>query len=385
MTVDIDVNEQRAAAIALNGLTRVDDAYTFFYDETNNPRRLHITAEGFNVEAPLCFVLGGIAHRGAPRALDIAGLRQAVRIQAATKELKREHLGKGNILQLLGMWKVETFLDWVTAEGLLLHYIALDPLYWALVDIIDSVISHDHLAHMQPYHWQLKNDLFIVLAADWADTAALMHRYDYPNVGRADRAGFLSEVRERLENRQELLADFNFEVLKGVLDASRNVDQLFYLEDETPNTLIDSFAPFFINRLCLFKNAQHQLDVEEVIQAKLAGFRFLDGERPLRHFSFVDSTAEPGVQVSDCMVGLLGKLFSYASRTDPAQIIADRRALKPGQMRTLAKLKALVDRSQAETAAMTQQVGALRSMEAIQFFLDGAEPRDVRGLAPSGF
>ena len=114
--------------------------------------------------------MGGVAHRGAPRPLDITGLRRAVRLQATAKELKREYLGKGDILRLLGMRKVETFLDWVAAEGLLVHYIALDPLYWALVDIIDSVISHDHLTHLQAYHWQLKNDLFIVLAADWVDT-----------------------------------------------------------------------------------------------------------------------------------------------------------------------------------------------------------------------
>lgn len=372
MTIDIDVNDRRDPAIAINGLTRVDGVYTFYYDETNNPRVLRVTSDGFNVEAPLCFVLGGVVHRGAPRPLDITGLRQTIKLQSTAKELKRENLGTGDILQLLGMWKVEALLDWVAAEGLLAHYLALDPLYWGLVDIIDSVISHDHLTHMQAYHWELKNDLFTVLAADWDDTAALMNRYGYPDVGRADRTGFIGEVRGRLEDRQGLLDDFNYQVLKGVLDAGRKVDQLIYLEDETPNTLIDGFSIFFIDRLCLFKNAQHRLDVEEVIQAKLAGFQLMDGARPLQHFSFVDSTTEPGVQVSDCVVGLLGKLFSYASRTDPAQIIADRRALKPGQVRTLAKLKTLVDRSQAETAAMTQHVGALRSIQAVQFFLDGA-------------
>ena len=97
----------------------------------------------------------------------------------------------------------------------------MDPLYWGLVDIVDSVISHDHLTHMQAYHCQLKNDLFTVLAADWADTATLFHLYDYPDVGRTDRAGFVGEVREKLEDRRGLLADFNYQVLKGVLDAGR--------------------------------------------------------------------------------------------------------------------------------------------------------------------
>jgi hypothetical protein len=371
MTMDIDVNEHRDPAIAMNGLTRVDDVYTFYYDETNNPRRLHVTEAGFNVEAPLCFVLGGVAHRGPPRPLDIASVRQAVRLQATAKELKRENLGKGDFLQLLGMWKVETFLDWVAAEGLLVHYFVLDPLYWALVDIVDSVITQDHLAHMQAVHWQLKNDLFAVLSADWADVAALFHRYDYPNVGRDGRGAFIGEVRQRLEDRQSLLGEFSYQMLKGVLDAGQKSDQLIYLEDELPNTLIDSFAGFFLERLCLFKNAKHRLDVEKVIQAKLADFRFMDGTRELHHFSFVDSTTEPGVQISDCLVGLMGKFFSYVSRTEPAQIIADRRALKPGQVRTLAKFNALLDRSNEETPALTQQVAALRSMSAGRFFLEG--------------
>ena len=41
---EIDVNEVRDPLIAFNGLTRADDVYTFYYDETNNIRRLHVTA-----------------------------------------------------------------------------------------------------------------------------------------------------------------------------------------------------------------------------------------------------------------------------------------------------------------------------------------------------
>jgi hypothetical protein len=90
---EIDVNAVREPTIALHNLKRTDDVYTFYYDETNNIRRLQITADGFNVKDPMCFVLGGVAHRGPPHVLDIAGLKKAVRLQAPAKELKLTHLG----------------------------------------------------------------------------------------------------------------------------------------------------------------------------------------------------------------------------------------------------------------------------------------------------
>ena len=371
MRVEIDVNAMRDPVIALNRLTRADDAYTFYYDETNNIRRLHVTADGFNVREPLCFVLGGIGHRGPPRALDLGGLKRAVQLQATAKELKLAHLGKGDILSLLKSWRVEAYLDWLAAEDLLVHYSAVDPLYWSTVDIIDTIISHDVLAHMRQYDAALKADLFTILAADIDDIADFFHRFSYPDVGEANRLSFMAELLQRLEYRSELLPAFNAQVLKGVLQSGARGDALIYLQDEVPNTVLDSFVMFFIHRICLFKNATHRLDVEPTIQTRLKSFVFKDGGRVLDTFSFADSETDPGVQASDALVGLLGKLFSYVTRTNPQQLIADRRKLTPGQARNLGKLNALLDRSEAETPALLHQVASGRALHAGQLFLTG--------------
>ncbi len=371
LPVEIDVNVMRHAQIALNRLVRVDDSYTFYYDETNNIRRLHVTADGLNVPDPQVFVLGGIGHRGPPRSLDIAGLKHAVRLQSNAPELKLTHLGKGDILGLLKSWRVEAFLDWLVSEDLLAHYSAVDPLYWSTVDIIDSIISHDELAHMQAYAGSLKTDLFTVLSADFDDLADLFHRYSYPNVGEDNRLAFLGEVIDRVEARTGLLPGFNAQVLLGVLQGGTRGDRLIYLEDEAPNTLLDSFVSFFINRICLFKNAWHRLDVEPTIQERLQDFVFKDGNRVLDNFTFVDSRTDPAIQAADALAGLIGKLFSYVARSGPRQIVADRQALTPGQLRTLGKLNAVLDRSDAETTALLHQVAAGRAMRAGQYFLTG--------------
>lgn len=157
-----------------------------------------------------------------------------------------------------------------------------------------------------------------------------------------------------------------------ILKEGRRVVSLLYLEDETPHTLTGSFEHFFLSRRCLFKHTQQVLDIEPVIQKRLAHYDFRDGERALRHFRFADSQAEPGVQASDPIGGLLGKLFSYAARTQSRQLVADRRSLKPAQRRTLAKLGALLDRSVEVTPAMSQRVMSIESTSRAAFVLEGA-------------
>ncbi|RWK53976.1 MAG: hypothetical protein EOR45_37800 [Mesorhizobium sp.] len=77
-------------------------------------------------------------------------------------------------------------------------------------------------------------------------------------------------------------------MLKGVLQIAGGLDALPYLDDEPPNVLIESFAPFYVQRLCLFKNSQHIFDVEEVVKAYLERTSFIDGDDELKHFRFSD-------------------------------------------------------------------------------------------------
>jgi hypothetical protein len=371
MKLLINVNEMRDPTIQLHGLTKVDDEYTLYYDETNNIRRLYVTPHGFNVREPMCFVLGGIAHGGPPRPLDIVGLRNAVRLQPSAKEVKLEYLGKGSFLQILASEKIEIYLRWLLDHGLFIHYQATDPLYWSTVDIIDSIITDTSLAHLQPFHQLLKDDLFTVVRLDVDQVAELYHRYSYPNIGRAQRSNFIAELRNWLDMRAELLLETNFQVLKGVLEAGARIKALPYLEDETPNTLIESFSGFFIDRICLFKNASHILDVEEVIKARLEAMTFRDGDRVVHNYRFVDSTAESGVQVSDPLVGLLGKFLSYVRRTHLNELVTARRTLTSSQCDNLSALEELMDRAHAETPAFIQHIMSLTDIERAREFLEG--------------
>lgn len=367
----IDVDEYRNMILTANHLPNVDGRYTFYYDETNNVRKLHLTGGGMNIRRPESFVLGGIVHRGRPNAIDLTPLRASLRLQPNAKEIKLKHLGQGDFLQLLKSAKVEAFLKWVTEQGFLVHYQVTDLLYWSIVDIVDSILAEAREPQLYMAHMLLKDGLYSVLRDDVDGTAEFLGRYGYPDVGRQRRPAFVAELLELVENREDMLDHFAFYMLKGLLQMARKLTSLPYLEDETPNVLIEGFGEFFRNRLCLFKNSQHILDDEKVIEAYLEALPFTEKGAPLRHFRFANSQSEPGIQISDPLAGLLGKLFSHINRTPLGDLEAELEALSPQQRRSLALLARLLDASTDECPGFAQHIIADEDRRRASFLLEG--------------
>lgn len=155
------------------------------------------------------------------------------------------------------------------------------------------------------------------------------------------------------------------------MQASRGLESLPYLEDETPNVLIDGFGSFFLNRLCLFTKAQHILDDEKQIEAYLESLPLNDNGVPLRHFRFANSQSEPGVQLSDPVAGLLGKLFSHLNRTPLDELEEEMANLTNQQRRSLRLLARLLDASADECPAFAQYVISAKDRHRASFVLEG--------------
>jgi len=365
----IDVNAFRDLIIKLHGLSAVDREYVMYYDETNNIRLLRVRTDGLNSPNPKCFAVGGIAHHGQIQQLDLALLRSELRIQKTATEIKLKHIAKGDFLKLLESSELEVFLRWLTKQGHFIHYSVLDPLYWSIVDVVDSILGEHDEEAIFSLHRSLKNSLYTILRDDYEGTVDIFRRYTYPDVGREKRAAFVAELRKLLELRSDLLAHYDHEMLKGVLKIAENLPKLPFLEDEAPNILINSFGPFFVERICLFKNARHIFDVEDVIQEHLSGKEFRDGEDKLLNFRFGVSHDETGIQLSDVVIGLIGKMFSYICANDAREIDSARKNLSPQQERSLFLLTNLIDRSINENKAFALQVLSDRDIRKAESFL----------------
>lgn len=366
----IDIDAMRAPILMAHPLPGVDDRYCFYFDETNNVRKLYLTSDGMNIRRPEIFVLGGIVHLGDPRPINIAKLRTELRLQANAKELKLKHLGQGGFLDLLASSKVETFLEWLTVEDMLVHYQAIDLLYWSIVDIIDSILDEAGQPQLYPAIFLLKDALYTILREDVDATARLLARYDYPNVGAKRRSAFIAELLDIVEACEPWLKHFAHQMLKGTLQIARGLETLPYLEEETPNLLIAGFGQFFLNRLCLFKHARHILDDEKQVEAWLEAHPLSERGAPFRHYRFANSQAEPGIQLSDPLAGLLGKLFSHVGRTPPEELEHEMDALTGQQRRSLGLLARLVDASTDQCPGFAQHVLSSEDRRRAAFVLE---------------
>jgi hypothetical protein len=353
----IDIDEIRAMDIALNGLTRADLRYTFYHDETNNIKKLHIDGGALNIAEVKVFVLGGIVHRGEPTAIDLASLRKHLRIQDSAREIKLRHLARGDFLEVLSSGKLTVFLRWLVQNNVFVHYSELDPLFWSFVDIVDSILhARTDLARQDPMI--LKSDLTELLRADLPATVQLFDKYGYPSIAGPDRRAFVEGLLDIVEDHEDLVDHFNYMMLKGVLQAGRNATELAFIEGNVRHLLIEEFASLYRHRLVLFKNSTHVLDEEDTVRDALEAVPLESARAPFKNWRFADSESEPGIQLSDIVAGLLGKMHSYFTENTPEDVYEMREGLSGVSLANALLLRDLIAASNAENIAFQHHVAS---------------------------
>lgn len=366
----IDVDKIRDPQIQMFGLTGADAVYTFYHDETNNIRKLHIDEHGLNVPELKTFVLGGIVHKGAPRPLDLSSLRQAMRIQPSANEIKLKHVAKGEFLDILKSSRLTTFLQWIADNDLMLHYHELDPLYWSVVDIIDSILPELGNPMLIQYHALLKSDLTAIVMHELPFVVDLFRRYYYPDLAPGNRKPFLNELIDLVERNAGILhEEMNVMMLKGVLQAGRELDELAFIEGFTAHKLIEEFSSFYRNRIAVFNNATHIMDIEPSIRDAFQEIPLTSAGKPVTSYRFADSETEAGIQLSDIAVGMLGKMHTYLSQTSPEDVEQDRSALSGTSLKNMELLRDLIDTSNATNQAFLHHVASLHDINKLGRFL----------------
>ena len=124
-----DWAEMREMMIKVHGIRRADDKFAFFYDETNNIRKLTLTDTGTNVDEHKNFVLGGIVLQEGQAFPDITRLREALGMQDNAPEIKFKHVASGDFEVALASRKMARFLAWLTEPRLALHYSSINIVY----------------------------------------------------------------------------------------------------------------------------------------------------------------------------------------------------------------------------------------------------------------
>jgi len=314
---------------------------SFYYDETNNARKVWIKENDFNVPINKDFVLGGVMHFGEFSLDEVSRLKQELRLQKSAPELKFKHVGMGkDFLGCLAEPKVKLFLQWLYSSNLYVHFSNVNNLYWAIVDIVDTVEEPGYI----PFVFDLKNSLYKVACANYPDFYRLLVACNYPNVVGQDIRRFYQGIIDFVENIPGELS-FEMELLKQNLKSARKQKELVFLQGNEEKTVVESYFNFYIRPLGIFPTAKHTFDHEYHIEDQLNEYTFSCNGADV-NYQFVNSVDTPLVQVSDCFVGLMGKYFEFLNGHDIYQVQQILDALTSEQCATLNLLIKTIKKSE---------------------------------------
>ena len=365
--VSFDIGEIRKYTKMLAPSADFDGAYTFYYDETNNIRKFYVRGTDFNSAFTDNFVLGGLVHEGP--APDVQSLIDSFKLQKSVKEVKFKHIAKGGLIDCLRSQKLNLFLKYIGSSDLYIHYSSLNILYWSIVDIVDSAIAHSEVSQQlgPQFANTMKNDLYKLARIEIDSMISLFHKYGYPNIKQNEVLSFIEEMSDLfVDYLDDMEFHFGLESLRQILKEARKKGSLPFVMDEEDFVLINDFSHFYLRPIYIFKNSKHIFDNEDSIVELLSAYKIMDGSQEIKNFLFVDSKSNQLTQLSDVLVGLVGKLGSYLNTNSRDKVHSDFCSLNPVQGENIDLLLELIDRSHDKNMGFLHATDSYEEMSKIE-------------------
>ena len=371
--MEFDWSVMRAMMIQAHGIRRADDKFAFYYDETNNIRKFLLTDDGTNVTEHKNFVLGGIVIQEGQTLPEIKSLRDALRMQDNAPEIKFKHVASGDFEAVLASRKMARFLTWLTEHQLAIHYSSINIVYWSIVDIIDSILASERFDAFGHGRREMKNELYRIACMDKPAFLALMKHHGYPDIQHGKVTDFMADLATFLSFHNPTVDNLPTHMLKELVRKAQVLTELPFLVDNDADVLIDSFSSFFTMPVLLFKNATHVFDREIQVEKSLNADGFKQRARGI-NFRFSDSKADPGIQLADVTVGLIGKYQDFVEAHRLPELLAHKKAWSTAQTETFELLRSLINYSNNMSNAFIHRVTAMDSEWKNDAFMHGLPP-----------
>lgn len=368
----MNMHSVRQSIIEFHRLRNVDRIFTFYYDETNNFRKLRLTERGLNVERADSFVLGGILHEGASHSADYEALFHSVGLQKSSKELKFKHVASGDFEKVLGSRKLGIVFKWLLDNKFYIHYLNLNILLWSVVDIIDSIIEGTKENYYSMWHLNLKSDLYTVIKDDEQEFLRFLHFYEYPNIKDGNVHAFCQSLYSFVKFNSDALSDDRAYILKRFLEDALDIDDLYYIQGMQDRVLVEDLSVFYLKNIYIYKNSIHIFDAEEKVEKIIKSSNVSDADDTLENYSFINSKSNYGIQVSDVVCGFLGRYFTYLKDESYDKINEFKLKMNSDQKNNLALLKDLIDRSDAVSNGFFNKVACEEEIKKHVYFLHDA-------------
>ena len=329
---------------ALAGVEICEEPWRVYYDETENCRSIAYRdgaiSDARTVERT--FILGGIAILDEGAENELSARVEPLIPRSGEMKARTVLGGSGDFARVLRRRETTRFLESIDQPGIAVHYHSQDNLYYAIVDIVDSMIAGSGHGHMFALHRELKNALYLCARIDPVGFLENLAAFCFPNVPPGEVRPFCEFIENSLldflETRSESLSfedRFFIETLRQMARASSGSESLALLKDNPPDTLVEGFSDHYQQVCLLFPKAFHRFDDETHVFMDI-----VDGD----NYDFVDSESNLFVQLSDVWVGLLSRCFRFLGKW------ADDRnpdvfAHNPIALENLKTIRRLIDRA----------------------------------------
>lgn len=340
---------------------------TFFYDESINPRKFYLQDEKkFNIDNYKSnFILGGIVliDRIPDRQKINRELRALLKINPPNCEIKTRVVftKHSDFIDCLKNKNFTIFINFLIENNFYIHFESLNFLYWAIVDIIDS-IPNPKVAQYNRYY---KDLLYKFSKRNINAITEIFYKYSFPDVKKELTNQFLLEIINLLKKINNVSKHDKI-ILSEILNSGID-KELIFINDNEPNILIDSFSTFYENRIKQFPDANHILDEEPYIIEEMKTNPPVDMDNI--NYSWVDSKTDIFLQISDLFVGLFGKLKTYLNNHSIKRITEDFNNLDNRAKENLKLLSKLFLKNDNESVYWTLNIDADSEIEKINHVL----------------
>lgn len=357
------------------------DVWHFFYDESNNCRRFKLDSikQDFNVNCYEDFVLAGVAGESDEQ-IPFETLRQRFRLQPNAVELKSKKLFKGmDFLESMGTRTATTLFEILNEQDLYLHYTHVNNLYYALVEIFDSIITSEEAHVLGEFHCQrLKGVLYDMLSPNLPEVTNILIKYSYPNIKEEDISSFCTELMDAADAHPQITREKIF--VMSLLKRASQSKELLFIQNNVDYILQEDYSIFYASSILRFPNSQHHFDNEDLIKPKLG--QVVDCFAPgTSNYEFVDSKMNTLVQLSDLVSGILGRMFIFLNSVSDQDLSGIVQGLNDVQLcncRSFYELRKKSDRKNPELLYRVTAESVTRRLNT--FFKLAVEECDRRDL-----
>lgn len=298
----------------ITGVEICRELWRIYYDETENCRSI-VYKNGAIADARMVervFILGGIAILSEGAENELSARVEPLVPRNGEMKAKTVLGGSNDFARVLRRKETTLFLKALDQLGIAVHYHSQDNLYYAIVDIVDSMIAVSGHERMLAFQRKLKNALYLNARIDPVGFLENLAAFGYPNVPSRGVRPFCKIIEDSLldflESRSESLSvedSFFVETLRQMARTSSRSESLALLKDNPSDTLVEGFSGHYQQVCLFFPEAFHCFDVETHVSMDI-----VDGD----NYEFVNSKSNLFIQLSDVWVGLLSRCFRFLDK-----------------------------------------------------------------------